>query len=129
MGKTSVAIMVAAVIAGLGGRVRILAPNKLLRAKWEKDASSEAPLLVFKGKIEGKSKYTRGVFICLNGITNDAQTAIGTGKERIFFVLNGHDLVMVLSGHISLIDFLRIRRRLLAEEGLVVVPFHELQIS
>ena len=100
----------------------------LLEAKWEKTSSSQAPLLIFRGKIEGKSVMTRGVFIALNGITDQARQAIVTGKQATFFVVDGYDLTMILSGRISLVAFLRQRRRLLAEEGSVVVPFARLQI-
>ena len=37
MGKTAVAIFVAAVFAGKNGRVRVLAPNDVMRRKWEAD--------------------------------------------------------------------------------------------
>lgn len=98
----------------------------LMESKWERDALPEADLLVFRGKIEGKSTFTRGVFIALNDITTPARDAITRGKAPSFFVMNGHDLVMVLSEAISLIDFLRKRVRLLAEEGRLCVPFSEL---
>jgi hypothetical protein len=98
----------------------------LVEAKWEKAPISEAPLLVFRGKIEGKSAYTRGAFISLNGITSEAQHAISSGKQPLFYAIDGYDLTMVLSDQIGLIDFLRQRRRLLAEEGAVVVPFPQL---
>jgi hypothetical protein len=98
----------------------------LIESKWEKDALPEADLLVFRGKIEGKSTFTRGVFIALNDITTPARDAITRGKAPSFFVINGHDLVMVLSEAISLTEFLRRRVRLLAEEGRVCVPFLEL---
>lgn len=95
----------------------------LLEAKWKKNALSEADLLVFSGKVEGKSAYTRGVFVALNGITDEANDALTRGKHPTFFVVNGYDLSMVLSEAVSLVDFLRQRRRLLAEEGLVVSPY------
>ena len=98
----------------------------LLESKWEKHALSEAPLLIFRGKIEGKSTFTRGVFIALNDVTADARDAITRGKAPCFFIMNGHDLMMILSQAISLTDFLRKRVRLLAEEGRVCVPFPEL---
>lgn len=98
----------------------------LVEAKWVKEPVAEAPLLVFRGKIEGKSAYTRGVFISLNGITSEAQHAIVAGKQPTFFVVDGYDLTMVLSDEVGLIEFLRQRRRLLAEEGAVVVPFPKL---
>jgi hypothetical protein len=98
----------------------------LLESKWEKGALPEADLLVFRGKIEGKSTFTRGVFIALNGISSQARDAITRGKAPSFFVMDGHDLMMILSEAISLPEFLRRRVRLLAEEGRVCVPFSEL---
>ena len=98
----------------------------LIEAKWERDPLPEAPLLTFRGKIEGKSAFTRGIFIALNGISEPARHSITTGKQSTFFVVNGHDLMMVLKGNITLPEFLRQRQRLLAEESQVVVPFGEL---
>lgn len=99
----------------------------LLELKWENHPLPEADLLVFRGKIEGKSTFTRGIFIALNGITPQARDAITRGKALSFFVMDGHDLMMILSGAIGLLDFLRCRIRLLAEEGRVCVPFSELK--
>jgi hypothetical protein len=98
----------------------------LMESKWEKNPLPEADLLIFRGKIEGKSTFTRGVFIALNDITGPARDAITRGKAPSFFVMNGHDLMMILSETIGLTDFLRKRVRLLAEEGCVCVPFSEL---
>lgn len=98
----------------------------LLEAKWEQDPSPEKDLLVFRGKIEGKSKFTRGVFLAINGITKEAQAAIAHGKELCFFVIDGYDLTMLLEDNIDLKEFLRRRQRLLAEQGRVVVPFKQL---
>jgi len=66
------------------------------------------------------------MFIALNDISTEAKEAITRGKRPTFFILNGYDLMMILSEDVSLIDYLRQRRRLLAEEGLVVVPYAEL---
>ena len=98
----------------------------LLESKWEKQPMPEADLLIFRGKIEGKSTFTRGVFIALNDISAQARDSITRGKSPSFFVMNGHDLTMILSEVISLTDFLRKRVRLLAEEGRVCVHFAEL---
>jgi hypothetical protein len=97
----------------------------LVESKWENNALPEADLLVFRGKIEGKSTFTRGVLIALNDVSKEARDAITRGKAPSFFVMNGHDLMMVLSGVMTLTDYLRARRRLLGEEGRVCVPFSE----
>jgi hypothetical protein len=99
----------------------------LLESKAEKDALPEADLLVFKGKIEGKSTFTRGVFIALNDISSPARDAITRGKAPSFFVMNGHDLLMILSEAVTLTDFLRHRIRLLGDKGRVCVPFAEVE--
>jgi hypothetical protein len=99
----------------------------LVEAKWEKEPLPEAPLLTFRGKIEGKSAFTRGLFIALNGISEPALGAITAGKQPTFFLINGHDMMMILEDNLSLPEFLRQRQRLLAEEGRVVVPYNELR--
>jgi hypothetical protein len=101
----------------------------LLEVKWEAHPLSEAPLLAFRGKIEGKASFTRGVFVAINGISTQARDAITRGKQPSFFVIDGHDLMMILAEAISLHDFLRRRVRLLAEEGCMCVPFSELANS
>ncbi len=69
----------------------------LLESKWEKNPLPEEDLLVFRGKIEGKSTFTRGVFIAINDISIPARDAITRGEAPSFFVVNGHDLLMILS--------------------------------
>ena len=101
----------------------------LLESKWEKHPLPEADLLIFRGKIEGKSTFTRGVFIALHDISDPAREAITRGKAPSFFVVNGHDLLMILSEEITLTDFLKQRIRLLGEEGRVSVPFRDLAKS
>src|SRR5260370_3256476 len=98
----------------------------LWELKWENDPLPEAPLLIFRSKIEGKSAFTRGVFVAVNGISVQARDAITRGKQPSFFVIDGYDLMMILSEAMSLPEFLRRRVRLLAEEGRVCVPFSEL---
>ena len=97
----------------------------LLEAKWHQDPSPAADLYVFREKIEGKSKFTRGVFLSVNGITQEATSAITQGKQPTFFVMDGYDLLMTLEDNAPLSAFLRRRHRLLAEQGRISVPFHQ----
>ena len=93
----------------------------LVEAKWESTHLSEAPLLVFRGKIEAKSSFTRGVFIAANGFTPDAIKAITQGKQPNFFLIDGYDLTLALEGHLDLMHMLREKQRHLAEKGAVFV--------
>jgi hypothetical protein len=110
----------------IDGSFELDADIYLMESKWEKDPLPESDLLVFRGKIEGKSTFTRGVLIALNDVSYQARDAITRGKAPCFFVMNGHDVLMILNEAISLTDFLRKRVRLLAEEGRICVPFSEL---
>jgi hypothetical protein len=110
----------------IDGSFQMDAEIYLLESKWEKHALPEADLLIFREKIMGKSTFTRGVFIALNGVSNNARDAITRGKTPCFFVMDGHDLLMILTEKMSLTNFLRMRMRLLAEEGCVSVPFSKL---
>lgn len=98
----------------------------LLEAKWQQDPSPAAHLYVFREKVEGKSKFTRGVFLSVNGVSREASDAITRGKQPNFFVIDGYDIMMLLEDNIDLRTFLRCRQRLLAEEGRVCVPFGDL---
>ncbi len=98
----------------------------LVEAKWLSDPISEAPLLVFRGKVEGKSTVTRGVFISLSGCTAPALDAISRGKQPNFFVVDGYDLTWVLERRIDLKEMLRAKLRRLAEEGRVFVSVRDL---
>ncbi len=97
----------------------------LLEAKWQQDPSPAADLYIFREKVEGKSKYTRGVFVSINGVSQQALTAITTGKQPNLFVVDGYDVMMLLEDNMELTSFLRLRQRLLAE-GRLWVPFPEL---
>lgn len=99
----------------------------LLEAKWKQEPCPEADLLVFRGKIEGKSAYTRGVFVSFNGVSKDAAHAITQGKQPNFFSIDGYDITMLLEDYVDLTTFFRKRHRILAEEGRIVVPFNELR--
>ena len=89
----------------------------LLEAKWEAKPVNEAALLVFRGKIEGKSGFTRGLFLSINGFTPDALTAITRGKQPSFILADGSDLSPVFEQAIRLDDLLRHKVRNLAETG------------
>jgi hypothetical protein len=98
----------------------------LLEAKWYHDPRPASDLYVFREKVEGKSKFTRGVFLSINGVTRDATDAITRGKQPNFFITDGYDVMMLLEDNMGVATFLRRRQRLLAEEGRVAVPSHEL---
>ena len=97
----------------------------LLEAKWTRDPVGVSHLRVFRDKV-GISAYTRGMFVSINGVTDEAKEAITRGHQPNFFAVDGYDLTMFLTDQIALVEFLRQRRRLLADEGSVFVPYQEI---
>jgi len=104
----------------IDGSFQLDSETYLIEAKWEKDLLPEAPLLIFRGKIEGKSSFTRGAFFSVSGFSQPAITAIVTGKQPTFFLVDGYDLSLVLGGQIDLSHLLRAKRDRLAEAGSVL---------
>ena len=98
----------------------------LLEAKWTQGPTPEAELLAFRGKIEGKSRFTRGLFLSVNGFSAQAVSAITKGKQPTFVMMDGADLYRVLDRHIDLQSLLRQKIRRLAERGEPYVPVSEL---
>lgn len=89
----------------------------LLEAKWEAKPVSEAALLTFRGKIEGKSGFTRGLFLSINGFTAESLAAITRGKQPTFILAHGADLSAVFEQAIRFDELLRQKVRNLAETG------------
>ncbi len=98
----------------------------LLEAKWTASPVGESDLLVFRGKVEGKSSFTRGLFISINGFSPAAPQAITIGKQPTFVMMDGADLYRVLEGHVRLDDILRQKVRRLCESGKPFVPVSDL---
>lgn len=98
----------------------------LLEAKWTRDPIGEDQLLVFRGKIEGKSNFTRGLFISVAGYTPGSQSALVRGKAPNFAMADGSHLYRVLNGDWDLPDLLRRLIRLLGETGYPYVPVADL---
>ena len=96
-----------------------------MEVKWKAKLLSEAPLLEFRGKIEGKSLFTRGLFISINGVSQQALDAITRGKQPLFIVMDGFDIAVVLEGRIRLDELLRAKMRRLSEEGSLFVSAKE----
>lgn len=89
----------------------------LIEAKWVTHQVAANELFHFRGKIEGKSSFTRGIFISIHGFTPDGMTALSQGKQPVFFLKDGFDIRSVLEGTLRLDDMLREKSRRLAETG------------
>lgn len=98
----------------------------LLEAKWQTKQTSQDDLLVFRGKVESKSTWTRGLFVSDSGFTEDGLTAFSKGKATNIIGMTGQDLFFILSGEIPLQDAISLKARRAAETGEFYVSVYDL---
>ncbi|TRZ37011.1 restriction endonuclease [Niallia circulans] len=78
----------------------------LVEAKWRKEIPNVAEIAGFKYKLETKIDSTRGLFVSINGFREEViKEFSGKGTKIIF--MDGHELMLILEGRITLKDGLR----------------------
>src|SRR5699024_2877980 len=65
----------------------------IIEAKWHDKWSASNELYQFAAKVEGKM-YGRGIFISINGFSNDSVQALTIGKALNTILIDGGDLVL-----------------------------------
>ena len=88
----------------------------LLEAKWQKAQINAGDLYKFGGKISGKLKNTLGLFISLDGYSQEC-TETGSPVVKSMILMDGQDLMMVLDGRIRLNEMIFIKRRHASDTG------------
>ena len=88
----------------------------LLEAKWEKSPLGAAPLDSFSRKVERKLENTLGLFVALNGFTEDGLTAF-RGTRPAVILMDGQDLAIVLQGLVDFRNLLKRKIRYAAQTG------------
>jgi hypothetical protein len=101
----------------------------LVEAKWQKEQAGNAELLIFRGKVEGKATWSRGLIISYSGFSEDGLTAFSRGRPTNIIAMTGQDLYFILDGKLSLIDALRLKARRAAETGQALVTVYELSLG
>lgn len=89
----------------------------LLEARWRNERADQADLLVFRGKIEGKSTWARGLFIAYTGFSTDGLEAFSKGKATNMIGMTGLEIHEILQGKVRLDDAIRLKSRKAAETG------------
>src|SRR5262249_1204832 len=89
----------------------------LMEAKWHDAAIGQAPLLVFKGKVESKAAWSRGMFISYSGFTPEGIKAFSLGRATNIIGMSGQDLFFILEGRVALREIILTKARRAAETG------------
>lgn len=97
----------------------------LLEAKWQKELVAAKDLDGMTGKLSRKLENTLGLFLSVNGFSEDAVTAHSSGR-RLLVLMDGSDLMAVLEGRIDLVQLLLRKRRKAAETGNIYLKIHEI---
>lgn len=98
----------------------------LVEAKWRDKQTDQSDLLIFHGKVEGKSKWSRGLFISYSGFTPDGLTAYSKGRPTNIIGMDSQDLFYILNGEMSLVEVINRKARRAAETGEFFVSVYTL---
>jgi hypothetical protein len=88
----------------------------LLEARWRKERQGAAPLDAFARKVERKLENTLGLFISLEGFTEDGISAFRRSRPAVI-LSDGEDLAIVLQGLVDFRDLLKRKVRHAAHTG------------
>jgi hypothetical protein len=110
----------------IDGSFQFQGDTYLVEARWREAQANEADLLVFSGKVTGKAKWSRGLFISHSGFTPEGLEAFGRGKATNIICMDGLDLCHVIDGKLDLRDVLDRKSRRAAETNRAFVPVREL---
>jgi|SRR4030095_883775 len=88
----------------------------LLEAKWTSKQIDASELYQFGAKIQGKLKNTLGLYISLDGYTSEC-IKVDNPTLKSMILMDGHDLMLILDGKITLNDMIYIKRRHASQTG------------
>lgn len=108
----------------IDGSIQLYGEIYLLEAKWCNKPIDNTDLLAFKGKVDEKSSWTRGLFISHSGFSQDALTAFSKGKATSIIGLSGEDIYYFLDNNIPLYEIIRKKVRIAAETGEFYTPVY-----
>lgn len=104
----------------IDGTFKFEGENYVVEAKWQEASVATSQLYHFAMKVDGKM-HGRGLFISVNGFSNEAIRAIVHGKHIQTMLMDGQDVSHVLEQRISLEDMLDYKIRAAQTRGEVYV--------
>lgn len=95
----------------------------LLEAKWVKKPLPASSIYAFKGKLDGKFHTTSGVFISVNGYSNDVEDALKFGKSLNMILFDTTDIPLIFNGVVPFTEILKFKLRQAGDTGSLQVPY------
>src|SRR5262249_1473473 len=109
----------------IDGAFTFEATDYLFEGKWQQELVSAADLDVLAGKLSRKLDNTLGLFLSINGFSEDGVKAHSSGR-RLMILMDGSDLMAVLEGRIDLVQLLLRKRREASQTGNIYLRMHEI---
>ena len=97
----------------------------LLEAKWQQEQVRAADLDALAGKLSRKLDNTLGLYLSINGYSEDGVRAHSAGR-RLMLLMDGSDIMAVLEGRVDLVQLLLRKRRAAAQTGNIYLRIHEI---
>lgn len=96
----------------------------LLEAKWVKAPLPASSIYAFKGKLDGKFHTTSGIFISVNGYSNDVEDALKFGKSLNIILFDENDIPLIFNGEVSFTEILKFKLRQAGDTGSLQVSYN-----
>lgn len=100
----------------------------LFEAKWQKGLINKADLAVFSDKVKTKLENTLGVFLSINGYSQDGVSAHQAGGAAII-LMDGGDLMAVLEERIDFTSLILRKKRHAAQTGGIYLNYYQMVSS
>jgi hypothetical protein len=96
----------------------------LLEGKWQTEPVGAADLDGFAAKVDRKLENTLGVFLSINGFSDDGIKAHAS-RKAIILLMDGADLMAVLEERIDFVSLLLRKKRHAARSGDIYLRIHQ----
>lgn len=110
----------------IDGSFQLQGETYLVEATWRNERVGQEELLSFSGKVTGKAKWSRGLFISYAGFTVEGLEAFARGKPTAIVCMDGLCLNDTLRNGLDLAVVIERKARRAAETNEAFVPTREL---
>lgn len=109
----------------IDGAFSLEGADYFFEAKWQDLQTAISDLDAFGGKVRRKLDNTLGLFLSINGFSEDGVRAHSTGRP-VIILMTGADLMAVLEERIDFVSLLLRKRRHAAQTGNILLEVHEI---
>ncbi len=95
----------------------------LLEAKWVTNPLPVSSIYSFKGKLDGKFHTTSGIFISVNGYSDDVEDALKFGKSLNILLFDKEDIPPIFNGEVLFLEVLKFKLRQAGDTGSLQVSY------